>query len=340
MSTITDVAHKAGVSLATVSRVLNVDSTAPMAEATRQKVLQAIDELDYRPHMGAQAIKSRRSQQIGVLLQNRPEHRLTHPLAWEFVLGINEGLEQSGQIMSLVRMTDVAQDDGLQAKAMRSRLLDGLIVVNHLPDEVCARVSELFPRTIWLDSNVWRDERCIRRDERDAGAEAVRAVVEAGYHKAIYLHPAPGRDHFSFDERRAGVLQAAAELDLQLQPFQLAHDESIYHFEAFKRLRPLLSREIAVIVSDTYAMHGLLLRLSQTHLSVGTDVSLLCLDDHFHEIAYHWEHVARMSFDRFEMGVMAAQMMMSLISPTDDLNCPSRLVKGTFQAGATFAPRN
>ena len=143
MPNITNVAHKAGASI---------------AAKTRQKVMRAVEELDYRPNINAQAMKSQRSQQIGVLLQNNPGNRLTHPLAWEFVLGINEGLEQGGQIMSLVRLTDVAAGDGLQARALRSRLLDGLIVVNALPAEVSARVAELFPRTIWLDCNIWRDE--------------------------------------------------------------------------------------------------------------------------------------------------------------------------------------
>ena len=338
MPTITDVAHKAGVSLATVSRVLNVGSGAAIADATRQKVMRAVEELDYRPNMNAQAMKSSRSQQIGVLLQNNPGQRLTHPLAWEFVLGINEGLEQGGQIMSLVRMTDVVEGDGLQARALRSRLLDGMIVVNALPDEVCARVSELFPRTIWLDSNVWRDERCIRRDERGAGAQAVRAVSEAGYHRAIYVRPAPGRIHFSADERTAGVNEAAAQLQLEVQHFEIAPDQSIYQYDVFQRLRAQLRRDVAVIVSDTYAMHSLMLRLSRTRTSVGDDVSLICIDDHFHDGAYHWEHVARISFDRFEMGVQAAQMMLSLIELTDDLNCPSRLIRGEFQEGATFSP--
>ena len=338
MATITDVAREAGVSLATVSRVLNVDSSAPIADATRQKVMRAVEELDYRPNMSAQAMKSQRSQQIGVLLQNNPGNRLTHPLAWEFVLGINEGLEQGGQIMSLVRMTDVAAGDGLQARALRSRLLDGLIVVNNLPDEVCARVGELFPRTIWLDSNVWRDERCIRRDERGAGAQAVRAVVDAGYKRAIYLYPASGRGHFAADERTAGVIGATAELKLELQPFEIAPDQSIYNFDNFKQLRAQLRPDVAVIVSDTYAMHALMLRLSRTRISIGDDVSLICIDDHFHDGAYHWEHVARINFDRFGMGVQAAQMMMSLINPTDDLNCPSRLIQGQFQGGATLSP--
>ena len=338
MPNITDVAQKAGVSLATVSRVLNADSTAPIADKTRQRVMQAVTELDYRPNMNAQAMKSSRSQQIGVLLQNNPGNRLTHPLAWEFVLGINEGLEQGGQIMSLVRLTDVVAGDGLQARALRSRLLDGLIVVNNLPDEVCARVSELFPRTIWLDSNIWRDERCIRRDERHAGAEAVRAVVDAGYKEAIYLRPAPGRSHFSSDERTAGVVQAAAQSQLELREFEIAPDQSIYHYDRFQQLHAQLRSDVAVIVSDTYAMHALMLRLSGTRLSVGGDCSLICIDDHFHDVSYHWEHVARISFDRFGMGVQAAQMMMSLIDPTDDLNCPSRLIQGHFQAGATFSP--
>jgi DNA-binding LacI/PurR family transcriptional regulator len=136
MATMVDVARRAGVSQTTVSRVLNDPNSAAFSDETRVRVQSAMEELGYRPHLGAQSLKNRKSSQVGVLLENRPDTRFTHPLSWEFLLGINEGLESSGYIMSLVRLTDVAKDGGLQARALRSQFLDGVIVVNYLPPEI------------------------------------------------------------------------------------------------------------------------------------------------------------------------------------------------------------
>ena len=66
MATIYEVAALAGVSLATVSRVMN--KSGKVTEKTREKVLSAIKELDYRPNSMAQSLASRRSNSVGVLI--------------------------------------------------------------------------------------------------------------------------------------------------------------------------------------------------------------------------------------------------------------------------------
>ena len=66
MATIYDVAERAGVSLATVSRVMNKNTN--VGEKTKQKVLAAMAELDYRPNTFAQSLASNSSNSIGVLV--------------------------------------------------------------------------------------------------------------------------------------------------------------------------------------------------------------------------------------------------------------------------------
>ena len=110
-TTIKDVAARAGVGFPSVSTVLNGVGTRHVAEETRQRILMAAQELGYRPNLSAQSMRNRRSMQVGVLLRNNsrvnPDETLAHPLAWEIVLGISEGLEAAGYMMSLVRLSDV-----------------------------------------------------------------------------------------------------------------------------------------------------------------------------------------------------------------------------------------
>jgi DNA-binding LacI/PurR family transcriptional regulator len=328
--TMQDVAQRVGVTSMTVSRVLN--GTGRISPQMRQKVQAAIDELGYRPHLAPRMMKSRKSWQVGVLLENRPERRYTHPLAWEFVLGINEGLEQGGHMMSLMRLTDVAQDGGLQARALQSQLLDGVIVVNYLPGEIEERLEQMLPRCIWLDADVWRDERCIRRAEVQAGEDAVQGLVEQGYRRLLFLHGSENpSNHFSFAQRIAGVRGAATRARVLLDEFVL-HNETVR--DAFPRLRALLRPDTGLVVVDSYAVQMLMQCLASSPLKLGKDFALACCDAHFHEAVYGWQNIAHVDFDRFEMGRQAAQMMLQVLHAPHE-PCPSRLLRGQWQAGET-----
>ena len=141
-----DIAQRLNLSRTLVGQVLGDSPDVRVSEETRRRVVSAAREMNYRPHLAARSMKSRRSLQVGALIQNNPENRLTHPLAWEMMLGINEGLARSGYSMVLVRLTDVREDDGLQAPIFQGHLLDGLIVVSTIPAEMEGRVEALVPQ--------------------------------------------------------------------------------------------------------------------------------------------------------------------------------------------------
>lgn len=342
-----DVAERAGVARPTVSTVLNgAKSNTLVAQATRERILQAAQELGYRPNLSAQAIKLRRSGQVGVLFENANWHN-GHPLAHDFLLGINAGLEAGGFIMVLLRVTDLANGDGLGARALSGHLLDGVIALNLLPTEIQAQLESRYPCTIWLDSNVWRDERCLRRDERDAGRHVVRALVEAGYRSLLVVHDLPPTDeaathvtdrngrtlHFSFAERVAGAREAAREAGVALQEFPL-NGRSLS--DRFTELRPLLRADVGLIVPETYMSNELLALLARFGPRAGTDFSFVSCDDTFGAAIFHRQEVARISFNRLEMGRQAAQMMIQLLE-YGAAACPSHLVTGEFVPGFSCA---
>ena len=200
-ATLRDVAARAGVTSMTASRVTSGNGYA--SKATREAVMKAVEELGYRPNMSAQAMRQQRSHSVGVLVQNNARKRFTHPLAWEFILGINEGLEQSGYMTSLIRIDDIAEDGDFTAKAFEGHLLDGLIAVNAFPPHLEERIEALAPHCVWLDANVWHEHSCIQRDEAWAGELAVRELAKLGYREIVMVcaqldgaHP-----HYSQTER-------------------------------------------------------------------------------------------------------------------------------------------
>lgn len=138
-ATLKEVADQAGVSVITASRVLNGGrSGLPVSEATRQRVETSAAELGYRPHASGRTLRTRRTGQVGTLVLNNRDKPLTNIPAYEYLLGINAGLEPADVLMTQVRLTDLDGADPGRIRVLRECTLDGFVVTGSIP----AAVSE------------------------------------------------------------------------------------------------------------------------------------------------------------------------------------------------------
>src|SRR5438132_1998743 len=122
MASITEVARRAGVSITTVSRVLNPVTEYPVAAATRRRVLAAASALQYSPSALARALVTRRSHMIGVLLGD-----IVDPYFSEIVRGIEDVARHAGY---LVVVCNTARDPGTERRyviALRDYRADAII---------------------------------------------------------------------------------------------------------------------------------------------------------------------------------------------------------------------
>ena len=127
-ATIRDVAQRAQVSIASVSRVLNQFSN--VSEDTRARVNAAVDELGYVPHAGARSLSLARTGAIGVVLPN-----IHGEFFSEIVRGMDRLATERGYLLLLSNMHALAGEAQAVLKAMRGRV-DGLIVMApHREDE-------------------------------------------------------------------------------------------------------------------------------------------------------------------------------------------------------------
>jgi DNA-binding LacI/PurR family transcriptional regulator len=341
-ATLKQIAEVAGCSTAVVSTVLNNSrGNTVVSEQTRQRVLEIARERDYRPNLSAQSMRSRKSRIIGALVRNNsrvnPNETHSHPLAWEMVLGINEELEASGYMMSLVRLSDVDPEQHFQSSAFQGHLLDGLIVVNVVPAASEERLSELVPHCVWLDSNVWHEQNCIRRDEVDAGRTAAIELAALGYKKLLCVgHFSDVSGHYSFTQRMDGLQQVAQERDITLETFALPWEYDGLETK-IDELVSLLQRDVAVVAIDIYVAQALANWLVLRGIRPGLDFPLACCDDHFGGGGMEWTQLSRVQFNRFDLGRQAARMMTQIVD-NSQASCPSLLIKGNWNSGETALP--
>jgi LacI family transcriptional regulator len=208
-----DVAARAGVGVATVSRVLN--GRAHVAPTTRERVLEAIRELDYRPSSLARNLSFRRTFVVGVVVPF-----LTSPSAVERVRGVVEVLAASEYDLALF---DVESEDRrkrafeLLGRADRT---DGLLVVSLIPDaSAVARLRAARIPCVLVDGAHPHLPHVVS-DDVYGGELATRHLVELGHRRIAMIgdkDPDPYRFTGSRD-RAAGYRRALASVGIVAPP--------------------------------------------------------------------------------------------------------------------------
>ena len=129
--TIQDVARHAEVAVGTVSRVIN--ESLGVKPATRQRVLAAIDALDYSPNLIARSMTSRRTGLVGVIVPY-----FTSPFNSEVLRGVEMMINQAGREFVLYNVQSNEQCDSYFRKLPKQRKVDGLLVISLYPDDAIA----------------------------------------------------------------------------------------------------------------------------------------------------------------------------------------------------------
>lgn len=182
MATIYQVSELAGVSLATVSRVLN--KNARVSDKTRDKVTAAMKELGYRPNSIAQSLASNRSNSIGILVSE-----LAGPIYGQMMAGIESELRAAGKhaIITTGYSVEDKEKDGIEF--LLSRNCDALILhAEAVTDEYLIELNK-GKVPVYLVSRYVEElkDHCISIDNRLGGYLATNIVIEQGHTNIAYI---------------------------------------------------------------------------------------------------------------------------------------------------------
>lgn len=182
MATIYEVSELAGVSLATVSRVIN--DSGKVSEKTRQKVLAAMKKLGYRPNTIAQSLASNRSNSVGVLV---PE--LHGPFFGVMLSSIESELRAAGKHVIITAGHSDEEVEKNSIQFLVSRQCDALILHVYAVSDSYLLEQSTGPVPFAL---IGRDlpamaGRCFSIDNEQGGYLAAKALIELGHHELAYL---------------------------------------------------------------------------------------------------------------------------------------------------------
>jgi len=273
MPTIIEVAAIAGVSSATVSRVLSRPDR--VAEPTRLRVLEAIRASGYAPNVAARTLRTLRAAKI---LLTVPD--ISNPFFASVIRGAAEAARDAGYAIVVGDTRHDPQVEDQYAEMLSRREVDGLIFLGHrLPESLAALVSQQGASAPIVNGCEYSPDigvPSVHIDNAAASDDAIEHLIALG-HRTIGIVTGPPLSPITRD-RLSGALDAARRHGLQDRLQVRTADYSARR--AFEEARDLLAHEVTAIFcfSDEMAM-GALSAISQAGLSCPGHVSVIGFDD-------------------------------------------------------------
>ena len=322
-ATIRDVARRAQLSVATVSRALN--GFENVSEIARERVAEAVRELGYVPHAGARSLSLAKTNAIGVVLPD-----LHGEFFSEIVRGMDREASRRGYLLLLSNLHARAEQAGLALRAMNGRV-DGLIVM--APQLTAEELATALPSgvpSILVNTRGGGSRRGAIHLDNAAGARAVvDHLVDLG--RTRLVHIAGPRGNIDADERAAAFREACAERGVDCKTLGGDFEERSGE-QAILRLLDGGHRFDAVFAANDNMAIGALAALRARGVSVPREVAVAGFDDI--PLARHLGlTTVRVRID--ELGQRAiARLLDSMGQPDgggDERHAPELVVRGTSE---------
>lgn len=310
MTTLRDVASHAGVSVATVARVLNADPALRVRPATRQRVLHAAEELDYRPNRVASGLRTRRTGTIALVLPD-PQN-----LAWsETLRGVERAAAERGYVVVVADAHGPTLDGEQLTRFVLEGRMDGLLVAfATIVDELVAQIASRGLPLVPINSSSTIVRGSVTMDDELASGLAVDHLVELGHRRIGFL---AGRADTDVGRRREqGYRQAMARHGLAVDRSWVVpgdYTERQAALAADTRLGALAGeRPSAIVAVNLPSALGVRLAARRRGLRIPDDLSLLTFDDH--PILEHTDPpLTAIRLPMAEMGVLGAHMLIDAV---------------------------
>ncbi|MFH0520499.1 LacI family DNA-binding transcriptional regulator [Streptomyces sp. M41] len=279
MATMADVARSAGVSVATVSHVLN--GTRPVLPRTRQTVLDAMEELGYTPNTLARSLVTSRTRSIGLAVS-----AISNPYFTEILQGVEAAALEHGYSLLIADPHDDPKHERKVVQLLHERRVDGMIVAPSAdPRELIAYLGRHMVPTVLLDRVVDIpadgatpfDQVCA--DSAEPMAQLVTHLAGLGHRRIALVAGLPGLSTTS--ERLSGYREGLTTAGLAYDENLVVHGDSA-SAGAEEAAGTLLSRATpptALVTANNAMTIGALRALRDRGLSVPEDIALCCFDD-------------------------------------------------------------
>jgi len=318
--TMSQIASLAGVSLMTVSRALS--GRGPMKEQTRQRVLEAAEQLGYRANAAAKAIATGRFNTAALLLDAQLSRNHLPP---QLLYGIHQALAERQMHLTLAQMDDEQlTDESLAPVMLRQVMADGLLVnyKTGVPAKLVRLVNRFKLPCIWIESKRAYD--CIYHDDVEGARQATEHLLKLGHRRIAFADNHLKSDstaarnkniHVSLPDRREGYRQVMVEN--RLKPRLILCDDDLKEHDRVAWARTWLERNdrpTAVVAYVPATALPIMFAAASMGINIPGDLSVVTFSETSGAGSIGLTHL---HLPEFEQGKQAVDMLMAKIDHPD-----------------------
>lgn len=298
-----EIAEAAGVSVATVSRVIN--DNGRFSEETRQKVLRIIKEMDYRTNIVAKSLRTNISNSIGVIVPD-----ITNEFFASIVLAIEEYCFPYGYSVLICNTNEDKEKEKMYIKDLLAKGIDGVIYISDYPIEE----GDLNIPIVCVDRNPHNrnDLAVIESDNYRGGYLAGEELVKAGCKQMVVL-----KDYRNISvviNRMKGYYDALSKYNVNINE-DLVINIEVNFDKAVEAVLKLVEEKISFdgifATSDMMAL-GALTALKRSKIKVPKQVKIVGYDD-ISLIRHSYPAITSVRQNKDELGKCAAEVLLNMI---------------------------
>ena len=310
VSTLSDVAAHAGVSVSVVSRVLSNAPSARVSVETRARIHAAASELEYRPNFAARALKSSRTHVIALVVPD-----LTNAIFTELMRGVEEEAMAREYMVLLSRAEGIPQAEEAIPRLVGEGRVDGVLVQvgdNMREDDLKVLLSGRVPALLINSTHRGHVGSVALEDER-AARMATDHLISLGHRRIALISGLPQSG--TAGRRRAGFLAAMkdAGLDVSDELVTTLGYEPDDGGAALRELAALRERPTAIVVANMNAAYGVLVEARALGIRVPEELSVVAIHDAW-TAASTWPPLTTIKLPLYELGRAALGALVDRIS--------------------------
>ncbi len=328
-----DISKACGVSIATVSKALNDHSD--ISKETKSKIREVADKLGYHPNAAAQALKTNRSNNIGVLFVDEANSGLTHDYFSHVLDSFKKKAEQEGFDITFINSDKSRNGNMTYLSHAIYRGFDGVVIacVEFSDPQVDELIKSNIP-VVTIDHSFY-NRIAIVSDNIKGVKELVTYIYEQGHRKIAYVH---GQENTAVTQSRvASFYNTLQELGVNIPDEYVVsspYRNTDRAYEATNRLLDLEDPPTCILYPDDFAAFGGLNAIRERGLRVPEDISVAGYDGI--AIARHISpRMTTVIQDTDRIGREAASKLIDLIGNPKGTIIEQIVVDGVLDKGET-----
>lgn len=310
--TIKELAKAAGVSITTVSRVLN-KSDHSVNQETKEKILSLANELGYQPNLAARSLRSEKTEMIGVIADST-----ISPFTPVIIHALETYLKQNGYVCIIINTAFNPEKEKKAVRDLLSRSVDGIVFVESWHQNTnreldLANKRYVFVHRLFNSPN----KHSVIPDEIYGAQMATKHLVNLGHKRIAYINGP--ENYFATFLRLQGYKQELEKNNIQVdENLMKSGDWGVQSgYDACKQLILQANPPTAIFAANDLMALGALYAAQDNNLVVPDDIAILGYDDR--EVASLVRPaLSTISLPAYEMGETAAKMILALINNEDN----------------------